>query len=139
MGGTPRVAFDIGGVISKYPAIMRALASALVAGGAEVFVITDMRDHASVLEILSSNGFGFIPGGNVRCAEYDLYGEGCKAELLRDLQIDIIMDDHPGYVTAGGCPVRCLVMPDASLPYYSDDWKMPAGGGNFGRVSYRKG
>lgn len=55
-----RVALDIGGVISKYPDVIRAFAQALTAGGAEVYVITDMLDHARVCATLARNAFDFI-------------------------------------------------------------------------------
>jgi len=135
---TVRIAFDIGGVLSKYPAILRELAHALITGGAEVFVITDMRDHAGTLALLEANGFGFIPADRVRCAEYGRHGEGCKAELLRELGIQIMLDDFIGYVAEPGCPIRCLVMPDASRPYYDDSWITTGGEPEFGRRTYRK-
>ncbi len=132
-----RVAFDIGGVLSKYPAIMRALTTALVAGGAEVHVITDMQDKADVVRQLQANEFGHIPAANVHCADYAKFGEGCKAELLRELNIDVFLDDFIGYVSAGGCPVRLLVMPDASKPYYADEWKTAGAEKDFGRRVYK--
>ena len=78
-----RVAFDIGGVLSKYPTILRAMAQALHDGGAEVFVITDMRTPDRVLELLEANGFGFINPANIMCADFETYGEGCKAVAAR--------------------------------------------------------
>lgn len=135
--GAVRVAFDIGGVLSKYPAIMRALTTALVAGGTEVHVITDMHDHADVVRQIAANCFGHIPAANVHCADYAKFGEGCKAELLRKLNIDVFLDDFIGYVAAGGCPVRLLVMPDASLPYYSSEWKTAGNEQDFGRRVYK--
>lgn len=133
-----RVALDIGGVISKYPEILREMATVLLMGGAEVYVITDMHDHAKVCETLAANGFDFIAPERVRCADYATHGEGCKAELLRELGIHVMLDDFVGYVADPGCPVRCLVMPDSSRPYYADDWKMPDGEPEFGRRAYRR-
>ena len=66
-----RVAFDIGGVLSKYPVILQAMAQALHDGGAEVFVITDMQDPDRVLELLEANGFGFINPANIICADFE--------------------------------------------------------------------
>jgi hypothetical protein len=100
-----RVAFDIGGVLSKYPTILRAMASALHQGGAEVFVITVMQNWAKVRELLDANGFEFIPDGNLILADFERYGEGCKAVLLEQLYIDVFLDDFPAYVS-WGCPVR---------------------------------
>lgn len=131
-----RVALDIGGVISKYPDVMRDFARSLLDGGSEVFVVTDMADHEAVLSLLAHNGFDFIPTENVRCADYVSHGEGCKAEVLRELRIDMVLDDFIGYVAIDGCPVRCLVMPDASQPYYAKSWIGPDVG--FGRSVYGK-
>lgn len=132
-----RVAFDIGGVISKYPEL-RAMAECLARGGAEIFVITDIHDRAHVLDVLAANAFGFVPSENVRTADYDRHGEGCKAEILRELEIDVFLDDFIGYVTPGGAPVRCLVMPDASRPYYHETWTTLGGEATFGRRTYSK-
>lgn len=134
---TLRVAFDIGGVISKYPGIMRQMIAALVIGGVEVHVITDMHDHASVMRQLAMNGLNAIAPERVHCADYNAHGEGCKAELLAALQIDVFLDDFIGYVSVGGCPVRLLVMPDASRPYYSEEWQGD-GEVEFGRRVYRR-
>lgn len=130
-----RIAFDIGGVLSKYPDILRRMILALLAGGAEVHVITDMHDQADVLRQLERNGYGAIPAEHVHCADYDAHGEGCKAVLLDSLGIEVFLDDFIGYVSAGGCPVRLLVMPDASKPYYADDWQSD-GVPEFGRRVY---
>lgn len=131
-----RMAFDIGGVISKYPAVFREIVCSLLEScRGEVYVITDMHDKASVLKQLSDNGFGMIPPINVYCADYDRHGEFCKAILLRDLGIDVFVDDFFGYVQwdsqLGPAPVRLLMAPDGFKPYWADDWKCE--GGEFGR------
>lgn len=135
-----RVALDIGGVISKYPDELRALARTIIMGGGEIHVITDMQDRADVLAQLVINGFDFIDRAHVHCADYKTHGEGCKAELLAALKIDIILDDFIGYVAAGGAPIRCLVMPDAHLPYWHPTWKAGKadGASDFGRRTWRK-
>jgi hypothetical protein len=135
-----RVALDIGGVISKYPDVLRALASAIVAGGGEVHVVTDMQDRDDVLVQLEANGFGFIVAERVHCADYTTHGEGCKAELLAALEIDVLLDDFVGYVAIPGCPVRCLVMPDAAQPYWHPTWKAGKadGSSDFGRRVYKR-
>ncbi len=127
-----RVAFDIGGVLSKYPVILQAMAQALHDGGAEVFVITDMQGPDRVLELLEANGFGFINPANIICADFETYGEGCKAVVLERLYIDVFLDDFPAYVTRG-CPVRLLVQPDLETPYYDDSWQTDGAEGEFGR------
>jgi hypothetical protein len=47
-----KIAFDIGGVLSKFPDQFRHLALLAISGSWEVFVITDMHDRASVLKML---------------------------------------------------------------------------------------
>jgi hypothetical protein len=138
MNSTPtrlRVALDIGGVISKYPDTLRAMARCLLLGGAEVHVITDMQPRETVLETLRDNGFSFIAPEHVHLADYTTHGEGCKAVLLASLKIDVILDDNLGYIAVGGAPVRCLVMPDASRPYYHETWTT-SGEADFGRRTF---
>lgn len=123
-----KIAFDIGGVLSKYPERFRRMAIALLASpDVEVHVITDMHDRAYLLETLRSNGFGFIPEHRVHNADYVGHGEMCKAIILRDLGIDILIDDFGGYTawdsTFGPAPIRCLVQPDPFRPYWSESWR----------------
>lgn len=132
-----RVAFDIGGVLSKYPDLFRPLVACLISGGVEVYVITDMRDKSKVLQTLEMNGFGMIDPDRVFTADYDTHGEGCKAVLLEDLKIDMFFDDFVGYVVEPVCPVRLLVMPDASKPYWAESWKTPDQD-DFGRRCFKR-
>lgn len=136
-----RFAFDIGGVISKYPEQFRHLAVTLAAEGNDVFVITDMHNKAEVVEMLADNGFGFIDEVHVFCADYQKHGEFCKAILLRDLKIDFFFDDFVGYVqwdsSFGPAPVRMLIAPDGFRPYWHDGWKVKDGH-DFGRRVYKK-
>ena len=41
-----KLAFDIGGVLGKYPSVFLPMVSALGHGGAEVFVITEIKINA---------------------------------------------------------------------------------------------
>ena len=101
-----KIAFDISGVISKYPDEMRQL---MALPDAEIFVITDMHEKTEVLKMLTDNGF-MISEDHVLCADYATYGEMCKAVLLRDLKIDILLDDFVGYMqwdsSFGKAPIR---------------------------------
>lgn len=133
MSRPARVAFDIGGVLTKYPDVLRPLVQALLDGGAEVHVVTDMKGHEKVVDLLWDNGFK-IPRDNVHCADFERYGEACKAKLLQQLEIDVFMDDFPAYLVEG-CPVRLLVQPDLKRPYYHDTWKTDGAEGDFGRRS----
>jgi|GEM_PF-6297195 len=127
-----KIGFDIGGVLSKYPSIFRPLIDALIKGGAEVHVITDMHERSETLEMLRLNGLGDIPPERVHNSDFERYGEACKAVLLKQLGVDIFIDDFPAYL-AGGCPVRLQVLPDIDRPYYADEWKTSGKEGEFGR------
>lgn len=132
------VAFDVGGVLSKYPQIFRPLlwtlyvASTENYGEVEVHIISDMHPKEKILDMLARNGFDFIPSSRVHSADYATHGERCKAVLCEQLSIDLIIDDFPGYV-ADGNHVRLLVMPNTTQSYYHDDWKTDGSEGNFGR------
>ncbi len=123
-----RIAFDIGGVISKYPDHFRKLIDVLRANPeCDVFCITDMHDRQYVLTQLDDNEIR-IPHDNVFCADYKTHGEFCKAVLLKELNIDLFFDDFGAYTTwdstFGEAPVRMLVQPDPFRPYWADDWKV---------------
>lgn len=136
--GKLRIAFDIGGVLSKYPEYFRALTTALVASPLiELFVITDMNDRAQTLRWLADNGFDSIPQENVLNADYHEYGELCKAVALEEHAIDIHIDDHMGYLTEG-CPIRLFLMPSPELPYYHETWETSGSEGDFGRRGGRR-
>lgn len=132
-----KVAFDIGGVLSKYPETLCELISCL--RPEDVFVISDMHPKEKIVELLRLNRVGIWPA-NVYSADYDQYGEACKTILLDELKIDLFFDDFIGYVVIPGRhkTIRCLVMPDAELPYYADTWKMPEGEPVFGRRTYKR-
>jgi hypothetical protein len=134
-----KVAFDIGGVLSKYPDKFRALVVTLQHAGVEVYVITDMHDVTKIYDMLVLNDFGMIPKANIHSADYNEHGDGCKSELLRELEIDLFFDDHLAYLSIPDDTIRCLVMPDPFKPYWSPQWKVPEGDPEFGRRFYKKG
>lgn len=122
-----KVAFDIGGVLSKYPDELRNWVYTFQDAGYGVFVITDMHDRREVLDQLRNNGFR-IPEDYVYTADYDQYGEMCKAVLLSKLGINVFIDDFPGYLqwdrSLGPAPIRLLVQPDAFRPYWHESWQV---------------
>lgn len=128
-----RVSFDIGGVLSKYPAIFRPMIVALTTGGAEVHILTDMHEHPKVLAMLAMNGLGpdLIPPARVHCADYAGLGERCKAAVIAREGIDLHIDDFPGYCAGGG--LQALIWPNPDEPYFHDDWKTDGSEGDFGR------
>ena len=130
-----RIAFDVGGVLSKYPSVFRPLLEVLHyhgnAEGIEVWIISDMHPEQKIIDMLELNGVAFYKH-RVRSADYHTHGEMCKAVLCKELRIDLLIDDFPGYVAAGD-HVRLLVMPHPTEPYYHDEWKTDGSEGAFGR------
>lgn len=133
-----KIAFDIGGVLSKYPDNFRKIVPQFLHAGFAVFVITDMHDPEKIHEMLVLNGFDMIPKENIRSADYTTHGDGCKSELLRELEIDLFFDDHLAYLSIPDDTVRCLVLPDPYKPYWADSWKIPEGDQDFGRRRYKR-
>lgn len=126
-----KISFDVGGVISKYPHVFRKMAFALVAGGVDVHVITDMHEKPKVIRMLNDNGWTFLEEDNVHCADYVTHGERCKSVLIKELGIDLHIDDFPGYCAGGG--LQLMVWPDPDEPYWHDEWKTRPEDGDFGR------
>lgn len=121
--GKFRVGFDIGGVISKYPDIMKALMRALaVSPEHEVFVITDMP-RAVAEKALAAND---IPcdDEHLLCCDFGAHQDMCKAIMAETHGIDMMIDDRPDYV-ATGFPLGLIVSPRPALPYEASSWKKP--------------
>jgi len=147
---TLKIAFDIGGVISKYPDVFRHLAMKLaisdtligptadthnsVGSSVEIYVISDMHDVDLMHSMLARNGF-YLAKSQIFSADYETYGEYCKTKLCEELGIDILIDDFVGYLAEGSF-VRLLVMPNARQPYYHDTWKTIGDEDAFGRRKY---
>jgi hypothetical protein len=129
-----RVGFDVGGVLSKYPEILVPIVAALAASQrVEVHVLSDMHPLAKILDMLGRNGID-VPAERVHSCDYATHGETCKAVKAREIGLDVLLDDFPGYVATPGAPaLRLLAMPDPERPYYADDWKTDGSEGDFGR------
>ncbi len=110
-----KVAFDIGGTLGKYPTELGGLAAILERGGAEVFVLTDIPSYETAAEILARHGIE-ISRERLLCADYQTHGDRCKAVLVREHQIDLLIDDHAAYCADAGC-VTLFVWPDPHRPY----------------------
>lgn len=133
-----KIAIDIGGVISKYPKQFRNFVEGCTGSSIDIYIISDMHDTEKIYDMLVKNDI-LVDREKIFSADYNRYGEGCKAELCRELGIDILIDDFVGYVSLPGMPpVRLLVMPDAALPYYHEKWKTDGSEGDFGRRTHRK-
>ena len=128
-----KVAFDVGGVLTKYPHVFKPLMHALhfSNGDVEVFIISDMHPKQKIVDMLALNSLNFFED-NVYSADYEKHGEMCKAVLCKELGIDLLVDDFPGYVAMGD-HVRLLVMPHPKEPYFHDSWKTDGSEGCFGR------
>jgi hypothetical protein len=110
-----KMAFDIGGVLGKYPDVFILMISALQNGGAEVYVITDIPVKQTAQALLNRYGYNIAPE-MILCADFQKYGERCKALLIKEYGIDVIIDDHPGYCADSGC-VSLFVWPNPHAPY----------------------
>jgi len=139
---TFKIAFDIGGVLSKYPHTFRKLIQKLQSAdpgqksSVEIFIISDMHDIDQMWQMLEMNGI-HVPKTLVYSADYKNLGEYCKTYLCNQLKIDIFIDDFIGYV-ADGDAIRLLVMPNSREPYYHDDWKTDGSEGDFGRRCFKE-
>lgn len=130
-----RLGLDIGGAISKYPDVFRDLVDTCSHPDSKVtiFVVSDMHDHAKMVDMLQRNKIN-VPPERIISADYKTHGELCKAVVCDQHNIDMLIDDFPGYVGARGRPkARLLVMPDPHEPYYDDSWQTDGSEGDFGR------
>lgn len=115
-----RVSFDIGGVLSKYPHVFRPMVSALIKGGAVVYVLTDIPDHAKATKLVWDNGF-HVDADHVLCADWNEHGDSCKAEVLKAHGIHLHIDDFAPYCAHGEC-LSLFAWPNPELPYYHEDF-----------------
>jgi hypothetical protein len=110
-----KIAFDIGGVIGKYPETFIPMIQALERGGMDVYVLTDIPDLDKAIAKLSKLGCT-ISSERVLCADFEKYGERCKANIIKENGIDLLVDDHPGYCADSGC-LSLFVWPNPHRPY----------------------
>jgi len=134
-----KIGFDIGGVISKYPECFRGLINTLFydeCDGNPIYIITDQHPKEEVVKSLQENLFDISRFRGIFCADYAKYGNMAKAILIKELALDIFIDDFDGYLqwdsSLGPQPLLLKVMPDAFKPYWADSWQTPEGS-DFGR------
>ncbi len=127
------IGIDIGGVLSKYPDEFKALIRAFDDKYVNIYIISDMHPVDKIKSMLNLNGLGWLCS-YAHSADFEKYGDECKAVLCRKLGVDILIDDHMAYLSMEDGPkVRLLVMPDKNRDYYHEDWKTDGTEGNFGR------
>ncbi len=143
-----KIGFDIGGVLSKYPEQFREMIDRLSNTQTyerecdrtyeNIYIITDMHPKKDVVDVLVKNGFNDLCVGNIYSADYEKYGNLAKAVLIKELSLDVFVDDFDGYLQwdskFGPQPILLKVMPDGFKPYWSETWKCD--GGEFGRRKY---
>ena len=153
-----KIGFDIGGVLSKYPEkFLQLIADLLGCDGqrnsdTEIYFITDQYLKELVIKTHIDNEFTgeFLTNKYiwqedydklVHCADYEKHGNMSKALLIKELGIDIFIDDFEAYLswdsTLGPQPILLKVMPDVFKPYHAPTWKQE--GGDFGRRVYTHG
>lgn len=134
------IGVDIGGVLSKYPGEFRKLLAHLVFPFT-LYVITDQHPKEKVIQTLYDNDFHLFQKEYIYCADYEKYGNFAKAVLIKELGINIFIDDFDGYLqwdsSFGPQPILLKVQPDNFKPYWHDNWKQD--GGDFGRRKYTFG
>lgn len=133
-----RIAIDIGGVLSKYPWEIKSIIKAMSDAGHIVYLLTDM-DRGSASLVLEENQIvpHLVKSDAVLCADFHRHGEAAKAVVVREQMIDVLIDDHPGYLVwpwDSMAPLRLAVMPDPRRAYNSNSW---ISSGEFGRAWYR--
>lgn len=119
-----KIGIDVGGVSTKFPLEMISLCNSMILTGHEVLFITDREDIDVVCRGLSSTGFS-VCDEQVIFADYKKYGDACKSVLMREIGVDIMIDDNPGYLAwpwPEPAPLRLQVFPDQCRPYYSPLW-----------------
>src|SRR5688500_10946570 len=95
-----KIAFDIGGTISRYPTTFIRMMKALQDGGVEVFILTDMN-NADAMKLCEQNDIDFIDESRILSADWNTYGDLCKSRLMQQHSIDILIDDRPDYCATG--------------------------------------
>lgn len=117
-----KIAFDIGGVITRYPAEMKTLMRALQAGGIDVHIMSDIPMD-TLRTLIELNDLAFIPVSNVHSADWAADQDMCKSKMCESLGIDMLIDDRPDYCAVGNF-IGLVVSPrPATTSYYAEGWK----------------
>lgn len=112
-----RIGFDIGGVLSRYPEILGPMIEALNADDRfEVHVLTDVPGPRAI-DLIHKNGLS-VPEDRIHSCDRAQHGDACKAAKIRELGIQLMIDDHLPYLgEVSGC-ARLHVLPD-ERPFFA--------------------
>lgn len=114
-----KIAFDIGGVITRFPDIFYKLIHALhKSEEVELCIITDMPIDIALKYVKKYRVLDVVEKENIRHADYSKYGDNCKKILCERLGINILIDDHFGYVH-NAPELGLFVVPRPEKPYYA--------------------
>lgn len=120
-----KVAFDIGGVLSRHTEVLRKMAEVFWAATDifETHALTDILKKMAMQMLIENDLIHLFgsDGERVHYADYAKYGENCKSVVLKEIGIDVLFDDHMGYLMDAPA-LGLLVMPRPSLPFYSNQW-----------------
>jgi hypothetical protein len=114
-----KVAFDIGGLVSRHPALMCDMMRALAAGGVDVYVLTDMNPR-DAYTACRDNAVPVRPD-RILSANWAEHGDLCKTKLVELHGIDVLVDDRPDYCASGDF-VGLVLSPRPEVPYNHPDW-----------------
>ena len=117
-----KIAFDIGGVISRYPKQMLEMMTALIKGGTEVHIITDMNQQDALTTCKENKILDIINRKNIHSADWSANGDKCKTEICENIGIDILIDDRPDYCAQGNF-IGLVLSPRPDTQYYAPTWK----------------
>lgn len=122
-----KIAFDIGGVISRYPNQMKELMHDLWQSGNEIYILTDMN-QVDAIACINENDLNYCVGDlfdrrpeRILSADWSKYGDRCKTVLMDKHDIDILIDDRPDYCAEGGF-IGLTLSPRPGVPYYHETW-----------------
>ncbi len=114
-----KIAFDIGGCISRYPDLFRFLMYAVDVAGGETHILTDMNQDDARAAV-NENQLIVRPD-RIWSADWSKDGDLCKTKVMEKHGFDVLIDDRPDYVATGNF-VGLVLSPRPDIPYYHHDW-----------------
>ncbi len=117
-----KVAFDIGGVLSRYPDTFMGLMENLREGwDVEIYIVTDMNSDDAWAAVVENKFDLLVKRERVLSADWSKHGDLCKTKVCEEHGIDILIDDRPDYVAQGNF-IGLILSPRPDVPYYAKGW-----------------